>query len=1509
MIALARAAFLGHRVLQRDTSEPVLSAEQKLGWREFREQLRQHERDLEAGLREKQEGVAALLSEMIALAERMRRHRSVKIAKTVIREKRRLVALLREKEHVERRLTVALITGNRFDAWLVSRQLQDRPEDRRELADNEPAELYDRLYRETLLAQSLPGSLGELVEELRGHSLHLAKLEPGASDFPQIDAYRERIEQLMAELRRRGVTADADTLFELAAGSTKHRDDKLFNDARIRRTPPGKLSLGERASFRVEPFYLPPGSTLEVEWRWRPLGGRETLFAGKDPGKTRDLTFHLDESFWGLVPGPVLEQKGVQLVAKLYLDGSFVRSLSSEWVPFKEELRESLLKRVQVAIRPRRTIPEAPVSCRLTHWTPPGLDYKIQWLVNGEVVSSGPRRSYEPIFATPGSYHVAARIYRLKNGDLVPIHTTPEAEIKVSAAADLGRETVDLFQQQGLPGLSKVRPGLEKTIAALEEKVAAGGSDQSYWQRRLEAQRKRLEFFDREVPEASSVHDLDEVETSAEGSRAAAPVPAILLHSKISGPVPLSLYLVVRRQEKDRWGAKLIDLTGGDPLRYPGEGSRREEAIAEAVRSWRSENPYPKGGTVTFRCPGWNGEDHFSTTNLEKVAEEWVDMVLLVGGVVLLTTPEFTGSKMLGASLLLASMARAGYAIYENLALGVPWYDTRNVLEALSIVGSVAGLSGSVLRAAGVKAARTGVYRSGTGLVLFSLGTDLTSAVVITYQGLAMIRAIQDDPTLDAAQKASQLVRISAMLLLNGFMTIVSNRDLFKTPRGSLAGRALDPADAGNLGPRTRQALAVDVKRRGRGKELLAADGTPVSDRRLFELFCEIQAGEQRLTDVQAALGSDRARREFGRMIRSNRRLQMVDAAARVRLSRALEVPVHLDGALPAGGVRVEYRADGGQVRKIEIRAGAGTTLDDILRHAPAVQLLKRYRGLTGKLRSRLDRLRAFFGPDVPTLTDGRAFEAWGELLKLPGLISERRRQLTGRNLEPGDRVQLEVEVESLRQQLQTNLPLVEKLAQRRGYIAAEGSAGLPSHLQTVEQRWRIGEKIPEDVLADPNHYAWDTQKGAWTKLATPYFGEVQIKARNDSEEFFELSWEKEGSRGDPLIYLFYRPQGIPEKEWFADVLRPGKSFEDLVALARTNSRPWRVENKDGKIVAAKHVTKVVDLVELSNKAKQQGRLVRTSLAHPKMREDLDDAGIGEWETTHLGYERDPNRLFGKEGQIRWVANRLGEKGFHVHVSFPRPKDDKDIADLLTLVAHLNNYEGLRIYGREGKYNSTDTPRLGSPISHLHLGVMGNEQLTKIRQVIKKNSWSSFDEGELKWHFMAIRQRPYKDDQRIGIEFRVFYEGKVSTAALIEKTLQILRRPSNKFSLRGKPKYTLADLRNSGLVPGKSVLRRGVSKDLFFFLEKAAGVARHQPDMTIHSSQHQLLVRWSVSFLDWKKHPAVPESAHETIERARKTLIGDLEELGRYWPSVDTQQEIQEAIAKWANATNLWKHF
>lgn len=1506
-VQLRRALSLGHRVLQRDTSESLPTADQKLRWQRSRQRFRRQEHDLEIRLAIERKKLSEPLGKALTLWNEAKRIQSEDLARRALGELQGLTPEIRRLKAIEQRFQVTRQANARLHNWLADRESFF---DDQALADHDPDELYERFFRETLLAQPLPQSLGQLSEELRGHIEHLEAIDPTAPDFPQIGSYQRRIEQLIREMRRMGVTADEDTLYTLVKSGSFFGDKKPLNDARIRRTPRGTLSFGEKVSFRVEPFYLPPGSRLEVAWRWRPLGGREARFFGMEQDKTRQLSLTLDESFWGWVPGPVLRHRGMEVVAYLYLDGEFQRRLTSEWVPFQEGLRRGLRDEIRVLAQPRRTIPGAAVTCRLASWIPPGLTYQVHWLVNGEVVKKGPRRSLEQPFEEPGLYEVAAHIYQLNNGRWTLFHATPGTSIEVSAAPVLGRRIVDHFEKQGLPAFSSVRPGLQKTLNAIKKRIGKG-DHKAHWQRRLETQQKRQDFLEREVPEADKVLDGRAPATPPAGSRHATPIAAVLLHPEISGPVPLSLFLVLHYRQKGQWEAKILDLTDGEPRSHRGSGGQRQEAVAAALAAWQSNNPYPKGGTVTFRLAHWQGRDHFSTSTFWKSVKDWVDTVLLAGGVVLLAAPEFTGSKALGYSLLLASLARSGYAIYENLTLGVPWYDSRNLLEALAIVGSVAGLSGSVMRAVGSQTARTGVYRSGTALVLFGLGTDISSVVVVTYQGMAMLRAIQDDPTLDAAQKANQLVRISSMLILNGVMTFAANRDLFTSPRGSLAARALDPANPGSLGPRSRQAMELEIKRRGRGKELRTTDGAPISDRRLLEVFCQVRADQQRLQDVQAELGSDRARREFGRLMRSKRRHRKVDMVTRVRLSRALEVPVHLDPELPGGSVRVHYEVHHGAVGKLQIRIGPETVLDDVLRHAPTVRLLKRYRGLTGKLRSHLDRLRKFFGAEVPNLTDGLAFEAWGELLKLPGLIAARRQQLIRRDLQPGDRARLEAEIETLRSQWKNNLPRVEKLARRRGYIAVEGDTGLQPHLQTVEQRWQLGDTIPPHVLAEPDHHLYDTHRRAWGRLRRPYLGSNKIKAPY-GDEHYQLSWEKEGKNA--LIYLYYRPKGISDQDWFRDMLKPGKSLGDLASLLRNaDSSSFFTKDGEGRKITGQSLRDVIHLTKLKEKAEgaRLSEMIKTSFAHPKMDDSLKMGGIGEWEITHRSFEEDIFKVIGNRGQIRWIANRLGNHGFHLHVSFPRPTNDQDIADLLTLVAHLNNYEALRIYGQSGYDPQLGKPRPGFAIGQSHLGIMDREQLHHLHTVIKEDGWAKLDNSwSFKWHFVAVRQGPYQGSHRIGIEFRTYRwkEGTTPTVEILGKSLDILKHPKHRFSFQGTPKYTLKQLRAAGLVPAKSVLDK-LPRRLAQYLEKAAAAATALPDDTVQTPQAQLLARWSVPFLDWKKHPAVPQTAHEVIDQAHATLVEKLLALANTPPTAEAQPAIQQAIAEWAKATSLWRYF
>ena len=98
----------------------------------------------------------------------------------------------------------------------------------------------------------------------------------------------------------------------------------------------------------------------------------------------------------------------------------------------------------------------------------------------------------------------------------------------------------------------------------------------------------------------------------------------------------------------------------------------------------------------------------------------WVDGILTVGGIVvgglLLLTPEPTGAtKALGYLFITASAARSAIAIYENLELGIDALDPRNVIEGLSILTSVLGVSGRCCASTASARSRRSCTGSATG--------------------------------------------------------------------------------------------------------------------------------------------------------------------------------------------------------------------------------------------------------------------------------------------------------------------------------------------------------------------------------------------------------------------------------------------------------------------------------------------------------------------------------------------------------------------------------------------------------------------------------------------------------------------------------------------------------------------------------------------------------------------------------------------------------------------------
>ena len=155
------------------------------------------------------------------------------------------------------------------------------------------------------------------------------------------------------------------------------------------------------------------------------------------------------------------------------------------------------------------------------------------------------------------------------------------------------------------------------------------------------------------------------------------------------------------------------------------------------------------------------------------------------------------------------------------------------------------------------------------------------------------------------------------------------------------------------------------------------------------------------------------------------------------------KVPVEVNPKLSGRDVEVHYtKGPGGTITDVRIVAAPGARPIDILMHTPTVQAMRRYSGLSGRVRNLLDRVRAFItrNPHIPP--GSTAWEAELELRKLPGIIEERMQTLRRGDLDPAERAALLDEVGHLSRQIDAHQRALDAmdLDPGRGYVAAQGS-------------------------------------------------------------------------------------------------------------------------------------------------------------------------------------------------------------------------------------------------------------------------------------------------------------------------------------------------------------------------------------------------------------------------------------------------------------------------------------
>lgn len=136
--------------------------------------------------------------------------------------------------------------------------------------------------------------------------------------------------------------------------------------------------------------------------------------------------------------------------------------------------------------------------------------------------------------------------------------------------------------------------------------------------------------------------------------------------------------------------------------------------------------------------------------------------------------------------------------------------------------------------------------------------------------------------------------------------------------------------------------------------------------------------------------------------------------------------------AASGASVHIDYVVDGlGGVTSISVRVGATASPEIIQLHAKVVRQLERYRGLFGRLRALVDRVRGL-GPLSP------GFEAKIELEKLAEAWKLTATKLAGTSFDDAGHARLVGDLDALEGQLATHQKRLDTKAPSTGTIAAE---------------------------------------------------------------------------------------------------------------------------------------------------------------------------------------------------------------------------------------------------------------------------------------------------------------------------------------------------------------------------------------------------------------------------------------------------------------------------------------
>jgi hypothetical protein len=629
----------------------------------------------------------------------------------------------------------------------------------------------------------------------------------------ELEAINGRIDDLRQQLSKQGVNLEEGRLLEaIDAGRELRRID-----GRVVATPSPPNFFNQRMTFRPAFDYLPPSAKVTIFWHWRAHGRDAQFFSApsRDPVALNEIV--LDDFFWNFVPPDVEAANGLEVLAEVYIDGAktSAATLKSGWLTFAS----GRALPATVTIDGDKVVVEgARKQYKLAEWVP-GRGYSVDWRIDGAVVATMPVLTHQ--FDKTGTAHLVAQIYSVEDTFSRTRHFLRDVakDITVQKQVEAGQALVDQMKTQGQSRLADVGASLDASIEEMEKRAAQGGGQKPYWENRIEQQKKRRDKLAELSPDVRKAEDLPADSTALDETKSySKPIPASLVLPEAGGAQPLAIYLTVHK-DGAQWAVRLLDMTSADVWKFDGAGDTPLAAYTAAFEAWKANNPYPKSGRVVFefKPTGWTFGTDFDTWRIGKLVKDWVDGILMVGGLVvaglLLAAPEATVTKALGMILLAASVSRATVQIADNLTLGIrPW-----------------------------------VYRIGSWTVMASLAGDAGTLVYVSASALSQLQAVRADPTLSDDQRSMETLRVISVLIGQGALFIVANKDMIKggLKRSDFFGtepkatadrvRALPTGEVAKLDTGSRLDVAAELRKAGEAPARLQAG--KLSDAALMERY------------------------------------------------------------------------------------------------------------------------------------------------------------------------------------------------------------------------------------------------------------------------------------------------------------------------------------------------------------------------------------------------------------------------------------------------------------------------------------------------------------------------------------------------------------------------------------------------------------------------------------------------------------------------------------------------